>query len=150
MDKVGSILVHSGPYVRGAGGRAGLGGTGLGRRDLPAATPAPQPGFRVAKTAELLTHLTPVSARCQGLPAGEQGDREGEQRVALSPGQADNLTQQQGEGVGMGTDHSVTPSLVSFPLGAGTGETGTRLVPSPHCWPCVCSPSHGLQARESP
>lgn len=32
----------------------------------------------------------------------------------------------------MGRDHSVTPSLVSLPLGAGTGETGTRSVPSPH------------------
>lgn len=32
----------------------------------------------------------------------------------------------------MGTDHSVTPGLVSFPLGTGTGETGIPLVPSPH------------------
>ncbi|NWH84348.1 CRBB2 protein, partial [Aegithalos caudatus] len=79
VDKVGSILVHSGPYVRGAGGRAGLGGRGLERRGLPAATPASQPGFRVANTAELLAHLSTVSARCRGVPAGEQGDTDSQE-----------------------------------------------------------------------
>lgn len=67
-----------------------------------------------------------------------------EQGVALAPGQADSLTQRRGEwrGVGMGTDHSVTPSLVSFPLGAGTGETGTL---SPHLVAlCVLSKPQAL------
>lgn len=42
----------------------------------------------------------------------------------------------------MGTDHSVTPSLVSFPLGAGTGETGTL---SPHLVAlCVLSKPQAL------
>lgn len=150
MDKVGSILVHSGPYVRGAGGQVGLGGKGMGRRGLPAATPASHPGFRVADTAELLAHLAPVSA--QGVPAGEQGDAVGEQGVTLSPGQVDSSAQRQGEwrGAAMGTDHSVTPSLVPFSLGAGTGETGTRLVPSPHLALCVLSKPHKLRAKESP
>ncbi|NWT79808.1 CRBB2 protein, partial [Lanius ludovicianus] len=70
VDKVGSILVHSGPYVMGAGGQAGVGGEGLGRKGLPAATPAAHPGFRAANTAELLAHI-PVSAQCQGVPAGD-------------------------------------------------------------------------------
>lgn len=68
--------------------------------------------------------------------------------MALAPGQADSLTQRRGEwrGVGMGTDHSVTASLVSFPLGAGTGETGTL---SPHLVAlCVLSKPQALGKGE--
>lgn len=121
MDKVGSILVHSGPYVRGAGGRAG-GGTegGSDRRALPAATPAPSSGFPVANTAELLAHLAPVSAQCQGVPAGEQGVfTVGEQGVTVSPGQAENPHSAAGRVEGSGHSSKRYPHVGFLPFGDG-------------------------------
>lgn len=70
VDKVGSILVHSGPYVPGGcwevHGGAWEGGRGW---DVEGIAPLParalHPGFHVADAAALLPHLTPVGAQCQ-------------------------------------------------------------------------------------